>query len=86
MGRLTFQVTGESHGPELGLMLTGLPAGMEIPRTRIDHWLSLRRLLAGRGPRAPQEDGVWTVAPGGTARANDARPLAIFLSNRDPSR
>lgn len=85
MGRLTFQVTGESHGPELGLMLTGLPAGMEIPRTRIDHWLSLRRLLAGRGPRAAQEDDVWTVATGVTAGLTDGSPLQISIANRDRS-
>ncbi len=85
MGRLSFQVTGESHGPELNLVLTGLPAGLEIPRERIDHWLSLRRQLAGRGPRAARESDLWTVTTGVSGDHTNGGPLHISIANKDRS-
>ncbi len=85
MGRLSFQVTGESHGPALSLVLTGLPAGLEIPHERIDHWLRLRRQLAGRGPRAPRESDRWEVTSGLRDSLTSGGPLHLTIENVDSS-
>lgn len=85
MGRLSFQVTGESHGPSLSLVLTGLPAGLDLPRERIEHWLRLRRHLAGRGPRAPRERDRWTVTSGVADGQTNGGPIHVTIENDDQS-
>jgi chorismate synthase len=83
MGRLSFQVAGESHGPALSLVLTGLPAGLKIPHERIEHWLHLRRHVAGRGPRAPRESDKWTITAGLTDGVASGAPLHVTIENLD---
>ncbi len=85
MGRLSFQVAGESHGPALSLVLTGLPAGLKIPHERIEHWLTLRRQVAGRGPRAPRESDRWTITTGLADGVASGDPLTISIENLDQS-
>lgn len=85
MGHLHFHVAGESHGPAVSLQLTGLPARLPIPVERINHWLALRRGLAGRGPRAPAEQDRWTVLSGASDGLTNGGPLAIRIDNGDQS-
>ena len=52
---LTLTTAGESHGPALVAILTGLPAGLVLDRTAIDADLHRRQLGYGRSPRQQLE-------------------------------
>ena len=48
---LRLTTAGESHGPALVGILTGLPAGLELDRDAIDADLARRQQGYGRSPR-----------------------------------
>ena len=48
---LRLATAGESHGPALVAILTGLPAGLELDRDAIDADLKRRQEGYGRSPR-----------------------------------
>ena len=48
---LTLTTAGESHGPALVGIVTGLPAGLRLDREAIDAGLERRRQGFGRSPR-----------------------------------
>jgi len=43
MSRFTFLSAGESHGPQLSVIVTGVPAGLRLDRARINSDLSRRQ-------------------------------------------
>jgi chorismate synthase len=49
MSSFKFTTAGESHGPGLVAIVEGLPAGLEIDRTRLDREMARRQLGHGRG-------------------------------------
>ena len=75
---------GESHGPALGVVIDGLPAGLRLPPSMIQADLDRRR--PGRSPYASprREPDELEILSGLTAegRTNGA-PLAILVRNRD---
>jgi len=52
---LELVTAGESHGPALVAILTGLPAGLRLDRSAIDEDLHRRRQGYGRSPRQELE-------------------------------
>ncbi|MDX6370207.1 MAG: chorismate synthase, partial [Gaiellaceae bacterium] len=48
---LVLSTAGESHGPALVAIVTGLPAGLVLDRTAIDADLHRRQQGYGRSPR-----------------------------------
>ncbi len=48
---LRFLTAGESHGPELTVILEGLPSGISVERSDIDDELDRRRRGEGSGGR-----------------------------------
>jgi chorismate synthase len=74
---------GESHGPALVAILTGLPAGLELDRHAIDADLKRRQEGYGRSPRQQiEQDGV-TVLAGLRHGRTLGTPLALVVENRD---
>ncbi|MDR3038011.1 MAG: chorismate synthase [Candidatus Adiutrix sp.] len=75
---------GESHGPALGVVIDGLPAGLRLPLDLIQADLDRRR--PGRSPYASarREPDEAEILSGLTAegRTNGA-PLALLIRNRD---
>ena len=59
---------GESHGPALVAILTGLPAGLELDRAAIDADLHRRQQGYGRSPRQQLEQDEVEVLAGPPAR------------------
>ena len=60
---LTLTTAGESHGPALVAIVTGLPAGLRLDRDAIDADLHRRRQGYGRSPRQKlEEDEVEVLA------------------------
>ncbi|HVU79389.1 MAG TPA: chorismate synthase [Gaiellaceae bacterium] len=74
---------GESHGPGLVAILTGLPAGLELDRDAIDGDLKRRQEGYGRSPRQQIEQDRVDVLAGLRHGRTLGTPLALVVWNRD---
>ena len=61
---LTLTTAGESHGPALVGIVTGLPAGLELERAAIEADLRRRQQGYGRSPRQQIETDTIEVLAG----------------------
>ena len=61
---LALSTAGESHGPALVAILTGLPAGLTLDRAAIDADLRRRQQGYGRSPRQQLEQDEVEVLAG----------------------
>jgi chorismate synthase len=80
---LELVTAGESHGPALVAILTGLPAGLHLDRAAIDDDLARRRRGYGRSPRQRIERDEIEVLAGLRHGATLGYPLAFVIRNRD---
>jgi chorismate synthase len=81
---LRFLTAGESHGPELLVIVEGLPAGVAVDLAAVDRDLARRQSGYGRGARSTKierdhADVVSGLAEGRTTGA----PVGIRIVNRD---
>jgi chorismate synthase len=74
---------GESHGPALVAILTGLPAGLVLDRAAIDADLARRQQGYGRSPRQQLEQDTVEVLAGLRHGRTLGTPLALVVANRD---
>jgi chorismate synthase len=74
---------GESHGPALMAILTGLPAGLRLDRDAIDDDLRRRREGYGRSPRQKLERDKVEVLAGLRHGLTLGSPLALVIRNTD---
>ncbi len=74
---------GESHGPALVGILTGLPAGLVLDRDAIDADLARRQQGYGRSPRQQIEQDRVDVLAGLRHGRTLGTPLAFVVQNRD---
>jgi chorismate synthase len=74
---------GESHGPALVGILTGLPAGLLLDRDAIDADLARRQQGYGRSPRQQIEQDRVEVLAGLRHGRTLGTPLALVVQNRD---
>jgi chorismate synthase len=80
---LELTTAGESHGPGLVAILTGLPAGLRLERGTIDEDLSRRREGYGRSPRQKLERDEVEILAGLRHGVTLGTPLALVIRNRD---
>ncbi len=80
---LGLTTAGESHGPALVAILTGLPAGLELDRAAIDGDLRRRQQGYGRSPRQQLEQDAVEVLAGLRHGRTLGTPLALVVRNRD---
>ena len=80
---LHLATAGESHGPALVAILTGLPAGLTLDRAAIDADLHRRQLGYGRSPRQQLEQDEVEVLAGLRHGRTLGTPLALVVRNRD---
>lgn len=83
MTRLEWSTAGESHGPALLGVLSGLPAGLELDLARVDAELARRQGGYGRGGRMRIERDALTLLSGMRAGRTLGSPLAFTIANRD---
>jgi chorismate synthase len=76
-------VAGESHGPALVAIVTGLPAGLVLEREAIDADLRRRQQGYGRSPRQQIETDEVEVLAGLRHGRTLGTPLALVVRNRD---
>jgi chorismate synthase len=74
---------GESHGPALVAILTGLPAGLTLDKEAIDADLQRRQQGYGRSPRQRIEQDEVEVLAGLRHGRTLGTPLALVVRNRD---
>ena len=74
---------GESHGPALVAIVTGLPAGLVLSREAIDADLRRRQEGYGRSPRQQIESDTVEVLAGLRHGRTLGTPLALVVRNRD---
>jgi chorismate synthase len=80
---LHLSTAGESHGPALVAILTGLPAGLVLDRAAIDADLHRRQQGYGRSPRQQLEQDEVEVLAGLRHGRTLGTPLALVVRNRD---
>jgi chorismate synthase len=80
---LTLTTAGESHGPALVAIVTGLPAGLVLDRAAIDRDLGRRQAGYGRSPRQKIETDRVEVLAGLRHGRTLGTPLALVVENRD---
>ena len=82
---MTLELTtaGESHGPALVAIVTGLPAGLTLDREAIDADLRRRQEGYGRSPRQRIEQDRAEVLAGLRHGRTLGTPLALVVHNRD---
>ncbi len=80
---LRLATAGESHGPALVAIITGLPAGLELDRAAIDADLRRRQQGYGRSPRQQIEQDEVDVLAGLRHGRTLGTPLALAVWNRD---
>ena len=81
--RLTMTTAGESHGPGLVAVVTGLPAGLILDRDAIDADLRRRQQGYGRSPRQQIETDEVEVLTGLRQGRTLGTPLTLVVRNRD---
>jgi chorismate synthase len=82
---LTLTTAGESHGPALVGIVTGLPAGLSLERGAIEEDLRRRQQGYGRSPRQKIETDTLEVLAGLRHGRTLGTPLAFLVRNRDHS-
>jgi chorismate synthase len=80
---LELATAGESHGPALVAIVTGLPAGLVLDRAAIDEDLRRRQQGYGRSPRQKLEQDEVEVLAGLRHGRTLGTPLALVVRNRD---
>src|SRR3954471_13512352 len=80
---LELVTAGESHGPALVAVVTGLPAGLVLDRNAIDADLRRRQEGYGRSPRQRIEADTVEVLAGLRHGRTLGTPLALIVRNRD---
>ncbi len=81
---LRFLTAGESHGPELVVIVDGMPAGVPVSTERIDHALLRRQGGYGRGARSTKiERDHAEIVSGVALDHTTGAPIAARIVNRD---
>jgi len=80
---LRLATAGESHGPALVAIVTGLPAGLVLERDAIDGDLKRRQQGYGRSPRQQIEQDRVEVLAGLRHGRTLGTPLALVVRNVD---
>lgn len=83
MRRLQLTTGGESHGPGLTAILTGLPAGMRVDFDLVARDLARRQHGYGRGNRMKIEKDTAEIRGGVRGGETLGSPLVLWIANRD---
>jgi chorismate synthase len=83
VGRLRFLTAGESHGPTLGVVLEGVPAGLPISSDELAVDLARRQRGYGRGARQAIEHDRAEVVAGVRHGLTLGSPILLMVANRD---
>jgi len=80
---LRFLTAGESHGPQLTVVVEGLPAGLEVSEEDLRRDLARRQGGHGRGGRQKIETDVARIVSGVRGGFTIGSPVTLVLENKD---
>jgi chorismate synthase len=80
---LRFLTSGESHGPQLTVVIEGLPSGLEISEEDLRKDLARRQGGHGRGGRQKIETDVARIVSGVRGGFTIGSPVTLVLENKD---
>jgi chorismate synthase len=80
---LSYVTAGESHGPGITAVVSGLPAGLALDREAIRSDLARRQAGYGRSPRQRIEQDDIEILGGVRHGLTLGGPLALIVRNRD---
>ena len=80
---LRFLTAGESHGPQLTVVIEGLPAGLEISEDDLRQDLARRQGGHGRGGRQKIETDFARIVSGVRGGFTIGSPVTLVLENKD---
>ncbi len=80
---LRLVTAGESHGPGISCILTGVPSGLALDVEGIDRELARRQTGYGRGARQEIERDRVEILAGVRKGVTTGNPLALMVRNRD---
>jgi chorismate synthase len=83
LGRLRVITSGESHGPQLTIIVENLPAGMPLLAEDVDVDLARRQRGYGRGGRQQIEHDCVEFVAGVRHGRTMGGPIAMVVKNRD---
>ncbi|MCR4419638.1 MAG: chorismate synthase [Clostridia bacterium] len=83
VGSLRFLTAGESHGPQLTVLVEGIPAGLSLEAEYINGWLFRRQQGYGRGGRMTIERDRAEIVAGVRGGITLGSPVALVIRNRD---
>ena len=83
MKRLRLTTAGESHGPGLTAVLSGMPAGLTIDFAAVAHQMERRMHGHGRGARMKIEADEVELHGGLRGGVTLGSPIALWIANRD---
>jgi chorismate synthase len=83
MAQLTYQTAGESHGPALITIVSGLPKGLSVDLDVINAELARRQGGYGRGARQRIETDVVDVLAGVRLGQTTGAPVCFRIANKD---
>ena len=80
---LTYLTAGESHGPQLTAIISGLPAGLSLTENLINHDLARRQQGYGRGQRMQIETDRVSFQSGVRFGKTTGNPVTLVIVNKD---
>jgi chorismate synthase len=80
-----FRITsfGESHGPGVGVVLDGCPAGIKLDYSKIQLDLDRRKPGQSALTTARQEDEAFEILSGVFEEVTTGAPIALLIHNKD---
>ncbi len=79
---LRLTIFGSSHGPGVGSVLDGCPAGIPVTAEMVQREVDLRKPVAGIGTARAEEDAV-QVQSGLLEGKTTGAPIQFFIANKD---
>src|SRR5438477_11460861 len=80
---LRFLTAGESHGPQLTVIIEGLPSGLEVSEDDLRQDLARRQGGHGRGGRQKIETDFARIVSGVRGGFTIGSPVTLVLENKD---
>lgn len=80
---MRFLSYGESHGPQIGVVVEGYPAGVEVTAEAINFELGRRQKGYGRGGRMKVETDKVSILSGVRHGKSLGSPIALSIQNKD---
>jgi len=79
---LRFLTAGESHGPQLTVILDGVPAGISLSSEAIDAHMHRRQYGHGRSERQKMESDHAEIVGGVRGGVTLGSPVALVIANK----